>query len=76
MDRRTRMNAMEEEQLRAIERAKTSQVPLVQQRLADSAVGLSGDPLDSLVEVPVGPEQVGPEMPHDGVLRRRRNAAR
>ena len=38
-----------------------------------SALGLSGDPLHCLVEVPVGSEQVGPEMPDDGVLRRSRN---
>ena len=40
-DRRTRMYAMEEEQLRSIERAETGEVPLVQQRLTDRAVGLS-----------------------------------
>ena len=64
---------MKEEQLRPIERAKTGEVPLVQQRLANRAVGLSGDPPDSLVEVPVGSQQVRPEMPDDCVLRRRRN---
>jgi len=69
-DRGTRMYAVEEEQLRSIERAETCKVPLVQQRLANRAVGLSGDPPDCLVEVPVGSKQVGPEMPDNGVLRR------
>ena len=64
---------MEEEQLRPIERAKTCEVPLVQQCLPNGAVGLSCDPPDSFVEVPVGPEQVRPEMPDDRVLRRRWN---
>ena len=53
-DRRTRMHAVEEEQLRSIERAHTREVPLVQQCLTYRAVGLSGDPPDCLVEIPVG----------------------
>ena len=69
----TRVYAVEEEQLRSIERAETCEVPLVQQRLANRAVGLSGDPPDCLVEVPIGSKQVGPEMPDNGVLRRCRN---
>jgi hypothetical protein len=73
-DRRTRMYAVEEEQLRPIEGAQSCEVPLVQQRLTDGAVGLlSGDPPDSFVEVPVGPEQIGSEMPHDGVFSDCRN---
>jgi hypothetical protein len=67
------MYAMEEEQLRPIERAQTSEVPLVEQRLPNGAVGVSCDPPDSFVEVPVGPEQVGSKMPHDGVFGYRRN---
>jgi hypothetical protein len=61
---------MEEEQLRPIERTQTCEFPLVQQCLPNSAVRLSCDPPDSFVEVPVGPEQVRPEMPDDCVLRR------
>jgi hypothetical protein len=72
-DLRTRMYALEEEQLRSIERAETCEVPLVQQRLTNRVVGVRGDPPDCLVEVPVGSEQVGPEMPYNGVLRRCRN---
>jgi hypothetical protein len=72
-DWRTRMYAVEKEQLRAIERAETCEVPLVQQCLTDGAVGLSGDPPDCLLEVPAGPEEVGPEMPDNSVLRRCRN---
>ena len=72
-DRRTGMHALEEEHLRPIERADTCQVSLIQQCFADRAIGLSGDPPDSLVGVPVRSEQVGPEMPYDGVLGRGRN---
>jgi hypothetical protein len=64
---------MEKEQLRPIERAQTCEVPLVQQRLPNGVVGLSCDPPDGFVEVPIGPEQVGPEMPHNCALRRCRN---
>jgi hypothetical protein len=72
-DRGTRMYAMEEEQLRSIERAETCEVPLVQQGLTNPTVGLIGDPPDCLVEVPVGSEQIGPEMTYDFVLGRRGN---
>jgi hypothetical protein len=64
---------MEEEQLCPIERAKTGQVPLVEQCLTNRPVGLSSDPLHRLVEVPVAAKQVGAEMSDDSVLRRRWN---
>jgi hypothetical protein len=72
-DWRTWMYAVEEEQLRSIERAETCEVPLVQQCLTDCAAGLSGYTPGCLLEVPVGSEQVGPEVPHDCVLGRRWN---
>jgi hypothetical protein len=69
-DRRTRMYSLQEEQLCSIERAQSCQVPLVEQGFTDRAVRLSGDSPHSLVGVPVRSEQVGPEMPDDGVLGR------
>jgi len=72
-DRRMRVNAMEEEQFGSIEGANASQVPLIEQGLADRAVGSGGNSPDSLVQVPIGPEKVRPEMPDDRVLRSRRN---
>ena len=64
---------MEEEQLCPVEGAKTGQVPLVEQRFTNRAVGLSSDPLHRLVEVPVAAKQVGSEMSDGSVLRRRWN---
>jgi hypothetical protein len=72
-DRRTRVNSMQEEQLRSIEGAKACQISLIKQSLADGAVRLSGNPADSLVEVPIRPEQIRPEMSDNGVLCSRGN---
>src|SRR4029453_148604 len=72
-DRRTRMNALKEEQLRAIERANAGKVPLVHQGISNRAVGLSGNPPHRFGDVPIGAEQVGSEMSDNSVLRRRWN---
>jgi hypothetical protein len=72
-DRRTRMQSLQEEHLRSIERAQSSQVSLVDQYFADRAGRLSCESPHSLLRVPVRSEQVGPEMPYDGVLGRCRN---
>ena len=64
---------MQEEQLRSIEGAKACQISLIKQSLADGAVRLSGNPSDSLVEVPIRPEQIRPEMSDNGVLCSRGN---
>ena len=68
-----RMNAVEEEQLCSIERSKSSEVSLVQQRLTNGAVRLTGEPLDRLLRIPIRSEQVRPKMPDDGVFRGCRN---
>jgi hypothetical protein len=72
-DWRTRMYPLEEQHLSSIERAKTCEVSLIQQCFTDRAIGLSRDPPDSLVGVPVRSQQVRAEMPYDGVLSRCRN---
>jgi hypothetical protein len=64
---------MQEQQLRSIEGAKACQISLIKQSLADRAVRLSGNPSDSLVEVPIRPEEIRPEMSDNGVLCSRGN---
>jgi hypothetical protein len=66
----TRMNALEEEQLRSIERAETGQIPLIKQSFPDRAVGLSGESPDGLLRIPIRSKQVGPEVSDNGVLGR------
>jgi hypothetical protein len=72
-DRRTRVNSMQEQQLRSIEGAKACQISLIKQSLADRAVRLSGKPSDCLVEIPIRPEQIRSEMSDNRVLSSRRN---
>jgi hypothetical protein len=71
--RRTRMNSMEKEQLRSIESPEPCEVPLIEQCLPNRAVRLGINPLDCLVHIPVGPEEVGPKMSHNSVLSCSRN---
>jgi hypothetical protein len=72
-DWRTRMNAMQEKQLCAIERAETSEVALIQEGFTNCPVRLCGDPPNSLIGIPVRTQHVRPKMPNNGVLRRRRD---
>ena len=67
------MDALHEEQLSAIEGADTGQIVLIQQRFTNRAVGLSTDPPDSLVEVPIGAEEVWAKMSDNRVLISGRN---
>ena len=64
---------MQEEQLRAIEGADTGEIALIQQRFTDRAVGLSNDPPDSLIKVPIGAEEVWAKMSDNRVLISGRN---
>jgi hypothetical protein len=67
------VDALQEEELRAIEGADTGQIALIQQRFTNRAVGLSTDPPDSLVEVPIGAEEVWAKMSDNCVLISGRN---
>jgi len=67
------VDALQEEQLRAIEGADTGEIALIQQRFTDRAVGLSSDPPDSLIKVPIGAEEVWAKMSDNGVLISGRN---
>ena len=51
-DRRARVVAGEEAQLGAVDRADAGQVALVEQRLAERAVGVGGEPADGLLARP------------------------
>ena len=64
----TRDVAGEEAELGAVDGADAGEVALVEQRLAERAVGVGRQPADGLVLVPVGAEQVGPEVADDLVL--------
>jgi hypothetical protein len=66
----TRMDALKEKQLGSIEGAETRQIPLIKQCFPNRAVRFSGDPPDGLLRIPIGSEQVRPEMPNNSVLRR------
>lgn len=59
-DWRTRMNALEEEQLRSIEGAETGQIPLIKQCFPNHAVGLSGESPDGLLRTPIRSKEVRP----------------
>ena len=64
----TRVNSVKEEQLRSIKGPETGEIPLIEQCLPNRTVGLRSNAPDSLVQVPVRPEEVRPKMPHNSVL--------
>jgi hypothetical protein len=72
-DWRTRMNTLEEEQLRSIEGAETGQIPLIKQCFPNRAVRLSGESPDGLLRIPIRSKQVGTKVPDNGVLGRGSN---
>jgi hypothetical protein len=72
-DRRTRMDAVKEQQFGSIKGAEAGQVPLVQQCFAYCPVRLGGNAPDSLIQIPVGAEQIRSEMPDNGIFRSGRN---
>ena len=62
------MHAADEQRLDLVEVADAGQVALVDQRDADLLVGVLAQPAQRLVEVPVGAEDVGPEVADEPVL--------
>ena len=55
-------NPTQETDFRLVDVAGTRQIPLVEQRLTDSAAGIDLQASDCLVGIPIGPEQVGAEV--------------
>ena len=68
-----RVDAADEQGLDLVEVADAGQVALVEDRDADLLVGVLPEPAQRLVEVPVGAEDVGPEVADQPVLVGRRD---
>ncbi len=63
----------QEQRLRLVEVPHPGQIPLIEQRLRDRRLRTGLDPPRRLGRVPVGPQQIRPEMPDQALLLRRRH---